>query len=174
MQVSVNVSARQAADPRLVRTIEGALSRYDIDASMLAIELTESILTIDETTTIQTLSALHDLGIAMAIDDFGTGQSSVAHLRALPIDIVKIDRDFIGRIDRSGEDYSVVAAMVQLAQALGKTVVAEGVETEQQLELLRDLGCDRAQGFLFSPAVFEINHHTDDHLWTDLVLDDRR
>ncbi len=174
MQVSVNVSARQVADPGLLRTIDDALDRHQVDASMLAIELTESILTSDVARTEETLTALHDRGITIAIDDFGTGHSSMSYLRTLPIDVVKIDRALVGGIDRSGEDYSVVAAMIQLAQALGKEVVAGGVETEQQLELLRDLGCSRAQGFLFSPAVFEIDYGTEDHLWTDLVLDDRR
>ncbi len=174
MPVSINISPRQVGDTTLLQTIDDAVRRHGIDPSLLTVELTESSLMNELGATLGTLHALRERGISIAIDDFGTGYSSLAYLRSLPIDMVKIDRTFVAGIDRSGDDYAIVAAIIRLAQALGKKVVAEGVETEQQLDLLTDLGCDLAQGFLFSPAVFELEHTGADQAWSRLVLDGRR
>jgi diguanylate cyclase (GGDEF)-like protein len=172
-QVSVNISGRQLADPMLIQTIEAALDRHNLPAEYFAIELTETALVAGVTTALETLRELHDRGVTIAIDDFGTGHS-LSYLKTLPVDLVKIDRAFVTGIDRSGDDYAIISAMIKLAQTMGKQVVAQGVETEQQLELLRDLGCDLAQGFLFSPAVFEIDHGSEGRPWTDLVIEARR
>ena len=172
-QVSVNISGRQLADPMLIQTIEAALDRHNQPAEYLAIELTETALVAVVTTALETLRELHDRGATIAIDDFGTGHS-LSYLKTLPVDLVKIDRAFVTGIDRSGDDYAIISAMIKLAQTMGKQVVAQGVETEQQLELLRDLSCDLAQGFLFSPAVFEIDHGSEGRPWTDLVIEARR
>ncbi len=174
MRVSVNVSARQLADPGFLEVVDAALGRHHVAPSLLAMELTENALMADPATAFETLHALHERGITIAVDDFGTGSSPLSYLRTVPIDVVKIDRTLVTGIDRAGDDYEVIAALIPLARAIGTKVVAEGVETEQQLELLRDLGCDLAQGFLFSPAVFDIDYGTDHQSWSDLVLDSRR
>ncbi len=174
VQVSVNVSARQLADPQLVAMVDAALARHGVDPALLAVELTEGVLAAGATLAGDTIAALHDRGVGIAIDDFGTGTSSLSYLRTLPIDVVKIDRAFVAGIDRSGDDYTVLAALVPLARVIGNRVVAEGVETEPQLELLRDLGCDLAQGFLFSPAVVEIDYGADQPGWSELILQSRR
>ncbi|MGI9624648.1 MAG: EAL domain-containing protein, partial [Acidimicrobiales bacterium] len=173
-RVSVNLSARQLADPALMHTIDAALSKYGLGPESLAVELTENVLSTDPVPKMEALDAFSDRGIEVAIDDFGIGYSSLSSLKVLPVDVVKIDRSFISGIGRSGDDYAVVATMIKLAQTLRKRVVAEGVETEEQLELLRDLGCDMAQGFLFSPAVFELDHGSTDTGWSALVLEGRR
>ena len=174
MPVSINISPRQLRDASLLQTIDDAVRRHDIDPSMLTVELTENMLVADPGAALATLHELRARGISIAIDDFGTGYSSLAYLKTLPVDTIKIDRTFVAGIDRSGDDYAITSAMIRLAQVLDKEVVAEGVETEQQLELLKDLGCDRAQGFLFSPAVFEPAHGTADQSWSRLVLESRR
>jgi EAL domain-containing protein (putative c-di-GMP-specific phosphodiesterase class I) len=102
------------------------------------------------------LDMMHDLkaiGIKIALDDFGTGQSSLSHLRKFPIDIVKIDRDFVREVPHNKDDVALVSAIIAMSHGLGKKVVAEGVETEAQLNFLRELGCDSIQGFLYSRPV---------------------
>lgn len=162
-RVSINVSPRQLAEGSLLRSLDAAMELHQIDASLLAIELTESAVMAHAGAALEALREIHERGISIAIDDFGTGRASISYLQNLPIDIIKIDRSFVARVDKSGADYELVAAMVKLAQVLGEQVVAEGVETEQQLELLRDLGCDLAQGYLFSPAVLDIAHGNLEH-----------
>lgn len=174
MRVSVNIAARQLDDPDLLTAIDRALERHGLAPELLAVEVSEAVVLTDSLATVETLHGLHARGVGVAIDDFGTGSSSLSFLKNLPVDTVKIDRDFVSGIDKSGDDYEIVSAMIKLVQTLGKRVVAEGVETEQQLELLKDLGCDWAQGFLFSPAVYDLEHGTEDRPWTELVLDSRR
>ncbi|MFV2038989.1 MAG: EAL domain-containing protein [Acidimicrobiales bacterium] len=173
-RVSVNISARQLSDGSLLRSIDAAIREHRIDASLLAVEVTESGVMSHAGTTRDTLRQINDRGISIAIDDFGTGHSSIAYLETLPIDIIKIDGSFVARVHKSGADYATVSALIQLAKVLGSQVVAEGVETEEQLELLRDLGCDLAQGFLFSPAVFDIAHGEQEHALTRLVAREPR
>ena len=162
LQVSVNLSPRQLNDPTLLRVIDDALEANGIAASSLAVEVAEDAIARDPVRAIAALRSLSDRGVSVNIDDFGTGFSSITHLRDIPIDSVKIDRALVADIGRSGTDYAVVAAVVQLAKAISGNVVAKGVETESQLELLRDLGCHLAQGFLFSPAVLEVGHGNTD------------
>jgi EAL domain-containing protein (putative c-di-GMP-specific phosphodiesterase class I) len=159
-EMSVNVSGRQLMDPDLVPTVDSVLRRPGRRLS-LCLEITESVLLASET-----LAVLHDLkslGVRLAVDDFGTGYSSLASLRKYPVDVVKIDRQFVAGIDSDGSARAVVKAIVDLTHALGLVSLAEGVETHAQLEVLRDLGCDVAQGYLLArPAPAE---ELVDRLW---------
>jgi EAL domain-containing protein (putative c-di-GMP-specific phosphodiesterase class I) len=116
----------------------------------LQIELTERVLMEASNSAMTGLRALRDLGIQIGLDDFGTGYSSLAYLRQFPLDFVKIDKSFIDDLERDPRERAIVAAIIVLAHALGLTVVAEGVETPGQRRALEDLGCDRAQGFLYA------------------------
>ncbi len=151
--VEVNLSARQIDDPEIVRTVEEILARTGLPPGHLTLEITESALIRDAAAALVVLSALKELGVLLAIDDFGTGYSSLSYLQRFPLDILKVDRMFVQELGmRSGGD-EIVSAVIQLAHALGLQVVAEGVETERQLDVLRSLECDFAQGFLFSRPV---------------------
>jgi diguanylate cyclase (GGDEF)-like protein len=151
--VEVNLSARQIDDPEIVGTVAEILARTGLPPEHLTLEITESALMRDAASALVVLSALKEIGVLLAIDDFGTGYSSLSYLQRFPLDIVKVDRMFVEELGmRTGGD-EIVSAVIQLAHALGLEVVAEGVETEQQLDVLRSLDCDFAQGFLFSRPV---------------------
>ena len=145
----MNLSARQVDDPQLVATVEGILATTGLPPEYLTLEITESALMRDAVSALAVLKALKSIGVALAIDDFGTGDSSLSYLQRFPLDILKVDKSFV---DELGGDQGteIVAAVINLAHALGLSVVAEGVETERQLETLRALRCDYAQGYLFS------------------------
>ncbi len=154
MTMAVNVSARQLRDQNIVARVLRALYETGLPREALTIELTESTLMDDPTEAPELLGQLKSLGIRVAIDDFGTGYSSLAYLRTFPVDIVKIDRAFIMDLDRRDTaDGTLVAAIVAMADALGVTTVAEGVETETQADHLIELGCIVAQGYLYSRPV---------------------
>ncbi|MFN8105120.1 MAG: EAL domain-containing protein [Acidimicrobiia bacterium] len=147
----VNVSARQLADNGFLDHVAAVLERSGLPASALVLELTESALITDPPAAGQRLSALtRDLGVRIALDDFGTGFSSLSHLVQFPIDIVKIDKSFVAGLDGDGAHSTIVEATIGLGHRLGLTVVAEGVETDEQARHLTDLGCDHAQGFLYA------------------------
>jgi diguanylate cyclase (GGDEF)-like protein/PAS domain S-box-containing protein len=148
--IEVNLSARQIDDARIVGTVEEILTRTGLPAEHLTLEITESALMTDASAALDVLSALKELGVLLAIDDFGTGYSSLSYLQRFPLDILKIDRSFVEELGVSSEGETIVAAVIRLAHALGLKVVAEGVETSSQLEILRSLQCDLAQGYLFS------------------------
>jgi diguanylate cyclase (GGDEF)-like protein len=151
--VEVNLSARQIDDPEIVATVAEILLRTGLPPEHLTLEITESALMRDAASALVVLSALKELGVLLAIDDFGTGYSSLSYLQRFPLDIVKVDRMFVEELGmRTGGD-EIVSAVIQLAHALDLEVVAEGVETEQQFDVLRSLDCDFAQGFLFSRPV---------------------
>jgi EAL domain-containing protein (putative c-di-GMP-specific phosphodiesterase class I) len=150
--LSVNVSARQL-ERDLVRTMHHVLNDTGADPRRICIELTESVLMDDVESAVSTLQALRALGIRLWVDDFGTGYSSLAYLRRLPIHGLKIDRSFIAGLGREAEDSAIAAGVVSLAHTLGLVALAEGVETVEQLELLKELGCDYAQGFHWSPPL---------------------
>lgn len=153
LHVSVNVSARQVIDDDLPQLIKELFERYPVQESQLVLEFTESIL-LDETETgAAVLRDLRKLGVRLALDDFGTGYSSLAYLRRLPFDALKLDRSFISGLADTLTDAQITAAVIEMARALEMTVVAEGVESGDQLECLRRLGCHFAQGFYFSPAM---------------------
>lgn len=147
--IAVNVSPSQLRDRRFAARVADQLRTYGVQPSMLTIELTEDALMLHSGTGLSTLDALTGQGLRISIDDFGTGYSSLAYLRSMPIQEVKIDRTFIHRLAEHPDDRAIAAAIVSLAFTLGLDVVAEGVETEQQLDALIGLGCTTAQGFLF-------------------------
>ncbi|MDQ2728634.1 MAG: PAS domain S-box protein [Actinomycetota bacterium] len=150
--MSVNLSARQLASPRLVDQVRSALDDHHLEPDRLCLELTESVLIDAGASTRRGIDDLKGLGITLAIDDFGTGWSSLAYLRRFPIDIIKIDRTFVSGLGRDNDDTEVVRAVIGLGHALRLTTIAEGVETQSQAELLLELGCDQAQGYLYGQA----------------------
>ena len=147
LEIAVNVSMRNLRDAHFVNTIRRQIARHDLDPARLCLEITESVVMADADHTLVVLRHLREIGVRIAIDDFGTGYSSLGYLRRLPIDTLKIDRGFVAGLSEGGQSESIVRATIELAHALGLLVVAEGVETDEQLNRLRDLGCDRAQGF---------------------------
>jgi diguanylate cyclase (GGDEF)-like protein len=148
--VSVNLSARELADPELLSFVRAALAESGIDPSTLRLELTESTL-LEETETPEVgLEGLTDLGVRLILDDFGTGFSSLGYLKRLPLSGIKLDRAFVENLTEDGEDAAIVRAVTDMASALGLEVCAEGVETAEQLAVVRELGCTHAQGFHFS------------------------
>ena len=153
LTVTVNLSARQLSQRDLVRAIVQILDETGADPSRLGLEITESVIMEDVDVGIAVLGALRDLGLRLWVDDFGTGYSSLAYLRRLPLDGLKIDRSFVAGLGKEAEDSAIVAGIVSLAHTLGLSAVAEGVETAEQMLLLRELGCDFAQGHHWSPAV---------------------
>ncbi len=155
LTMSVNVSIRQFAKPGLVEHISDMLDQNGLSPSCLKIEITESVIMQDTTHIVGELTRLRALGVKIAIDDFGTGYSSLSYLRSMPIDHLKIDRSFISGSQESQENDQIVQSIISLAKSLGLTVIAEGVETRNQLEKLRALDCDNAQGFMFSRPVDE-------------------
>ncbi len=148
--VSVNLSARQLAEPGLVGTVASAIADSGIDPTMLELEITESTLMRDPTLATTILHALRALGVRLSIDDFGIGHSSLGYLKTLPVDSIKVDRSFTANVAVDHHDQAIVGAVVGLGHALGLTVVGEGVETVEQLDCLVELGCDVGQGFYFA------------------------
>lgn len=153
LYIAVNVSGRQIKRGVLLQQVEQALALTNADPARLQIELTEHTLVENIGSNLEVLGALRSRGMTIAVDDFGTGQSSLAYLKRLPIDKFKIDRSFVRELPHEAGDVAIVTAVVSMARALGLQVVAEGVESEAQRDLLRRLGCDHAQGFLFSRPV---------------------
>jgi diguanylate cyclase (GGDEF)-like protein/PAS domain S-box-containing protein len=151
--IAVNVSALQLAAPSALDSVLQVLRRWRWAPERLLLELTESVLVGEDGEASPILEGLRTLGVQLAIDDFGTGYSSLSYLHRYPIDHVKLDRSFVTPIDEHGEGSAIARAVINMAHALGISVTAEGVETEAQLRGLRALGCDRAQGFLFSPPL---------------------
>jgi predicted signal transduction protein with EAL and GGDEF domain len=152
-RVHVNLSARQltAANlPVLVRTV---LEATGLEPQRLCLEITESVLMEDAPAVIDALRRLKAVGVLLAIDDFGTGYSSLSYLRRFPVDVLKVDQSFVDGLGPDSDDSAIVAAIVNLAAILDLRAVAEGVETPEQLALLRELGCSAAQGYLFAPPV---------------------
>jgi diguanylate cyclase (GGDEF)-like protein/PAS domain S-box-containing protein len=151
--MAVNLSPRQFRDPNLVSFIENVLHQFELPAYSLELEITEGVLMSGHTYIDDALNALNDLGVNLAMDDFGTGYSSLSYLRSYPFDVIKIDREFINDLTQDPRDRELVSAAITMAQGLGLKVVAEGVETEAQLEYLSAWGCDYGQGYLFSKPV---------------------
>jgi diguanylate cyclase (GGDEF)-like protein len=150
LRMSVNVSVRQFQHPDLVGDVAEALQRSGLDATLLTLEITESLFAQDIEETTRKIGLLKGQGIRLALDDFGTGYSSLSYLRRFPIDTLKIDKSFIDGVTTSAEGHAVVAAITQLGETLHLEVVAEGLETAEQVETLRALGCPLGQGYHFS------------------------
>jgi EAL domain-containing protein (putative c-di-GMP-specific phosphodiesterase class I) len=148
--VSVNLSVKQFNDPGLVQKIARLLEESELAPRSLKLEITETAFTDNMEAAVEVLKQLRGLGVQLSIDDFGTGYSSLSYLQHFPIDTLKIDRSFVTQMMEKEENIQIVRTIVSLAQNLGMDVVAEGVETEEQLVLLRQLDCENGQGFLFS------------------------
>ncbi|MFL6717899.1 MAG: putative bifunctional diguanylate cyclase/phosphodiesterase [Burkholderiaceae bacterium] len=153
MRVAVNLSARQFGHSELLASIEAALAEAGIAPRFLEIELTESLIMKDVDQAIHILNDLKRLGVTLSIDDFGTGYSSLAYLKRFPLDILKIDRSFVADVSDDPDDAAIVASIISLAHNLRLKVIAEGVETGEQLAYLRRQGCDQMQGYYFSRPV---------------------
>jgi EAL domain-containing protein (putative c-di-GMP-specific phosphodiesterase class I) len=153
VRIAVNLSAKQFHDADLVDVVRSALADARLQPSYIELELTESALMSNPEESVRTLESLSAMGVHISIDDFGTGYSSLSYLRRFPLDKLKIDRSFIRDLLTSPDDACIVRAIISLAHSLRLRVVAEGVETHQQFEFLRELGCDQYQGFFCSPAV---------------------
>ena len=153
LRIAVNVAAAQFRSGNLVETIRRALADAQFEPRLLEVELTESAVMSDPEESIKTLEKLSEMGVLVSVDDFGTGYSSMSYLRRFPIDHLKIDRSFLSEITARSDDASIVGAIVSLAHNLRLKVIAEGVETTAQLDLLKTLGCDQYQGYQFSPPV---------------------
>jgi diguanylate cyclase (GGDEF)-like protein len=150
LQLSVNLSAHQLREANFAEAVEEVLEETGLEPRLLQIELTESGVIAQDAATVEQLRRLKELGVSIAIDDFGTGYSALGYLRRFPVDVIKIDRSFVGAIPACPDDAAFVAAVIAMARRLRLTVVAEGVETAEQLSFLRENACDLAQGFLFS------------------------
>ena len=150
LQVSVNVSPHQIKGSLTRDLLVSVIEKTKINPSNLTLEITESLVMDDMEHAIQWMQEMHDFGVRISMDDFGTGYSSLSYLKQLPIDVLKIDREFVSGITNSHDDDLMISAIVAMAKGLGLLIVAEGVETEQQLSFLKELECDYIQGYLFS------------------------
>lgn len=151
--ISVNVSNQQFNSDALLVTLEQALQASGIDPGLLELELTETIVMENAHLAVDLTRSLKKMGIALSIDDFGTGYSSMSHLKRLAVDKLKIDRSFVNDLGQNPEDEAIIKAITALAHSMRLDVIVEGVETEEQMALLGQFGCDEAQGFLFSKAI---------------------
>ena len=152
--VSVNVSARQFADKELVRHVKAALEKTGLEPKYLELELTESMVMQDHHRALATMQELEAIGVRLSIDDFGTGYSRLSALKTFPLARLKIDQSFVKGLASDTHDRAIAAAIISLAQKLKLRVVAEGVETDQQIQFLLENGCDEVQGFHFSQALY--------------------
>jgi EAL domain-containing protein (putative c-di-GMP-specific phosphodiesterase class I) len=143
----VNFSVKQFQEPDLVRKLERILREIALDPSCLELEITESVVMHDTEYAAGLLRGLKELGVKLAVDDFGTGYSSLALLRRFPFDELKIDKEFVDGLGHNEQDTFIVQLVIDLAHALGMELIAEGVETGEQLARLRKMGCDQAQGY---------------------------
>lgn len=150
LRVSVNISARQFAKEGLVADIARILADTGLEPGLLEVEMTESLLMLHTDASVAVLSALKGLGVHISVDDFGTAYSSLSYLKRFPVDILKIDQSFVRDITTDPDDAAIVRAIIALAHSLRLGTIAEGVETEAQLEYLRTRGCDEIQGYLLS------------------------
>jgi diguanylate cyclase len=153
LRIAVNVSATQFRRGNLLAAIRSALEQADLDPSFLELELTESAVMTNPEESTAILEELSRMGVMVSVDDFGTGYSSMSYLRRFPIDKLKIDRGFVKDLMTRADDASIVQAIISLAHSLRLKVVAEGVETLEQLASLKSMGCDQYQGFHFSPPL---------------------
>jgi len=152
-RIAINVTARDLASPAFVARVASDLQRAGLEGTDLALEVTEHTLMQTSHSALSALAELRTIGVHIGLDDFGTGFSALSYLQAFPLDFLKIDRSFVERIATDSGSAAITSAVIELAHALGLMAVAEGVETPEQLAMLRSFGCERAQGFLFSAAL---------------------
>jgi EAL domain-containing protein (putative c-di-GMP-specific phosphodiesterase class I) len=148
--VSVNISGKHLAGDQLLEDVERALKAAKLPAECLKLEITESTAMENAEHTVSILKQLKTIGVKLSIDDFGTGYSSLSHLHSLPFDTLKIDRSFVNAVGKHGENSEILQTIISLAKNLKMKVIAEGIETESQLAVLRNLGCDYGQGYLLA------------------------
>jgi len=153
IKISINLSARQFQDSSLILFIESMLKKYNVNPSQIEFEITETISMSNMNSTLRILSELKKLGVSIAIDDFGTGHSSLAYLKKFPIDTLKIDKSFVMEILNNEEDKVIVQTIISMAHSLGMEVVAEGVETIDHVEMLKNMDCNLLQGYYYSKAI---------------------
>jgi EAL domain-containing protein (putative c-di-GMP-specific phosphodiesterase class I) len=153
LRVAINISGRHLQHADLVADVRNALETSGLEPENLVIELTESTIMHNTEVNLERFRELKALGVRLAIDDFGMGYSSLSYLHRFPIDILKIDRSFVGRLTEKGDGPELARAVVMLGETLGLETVAEGVEHEEQVEKLLELGCVAAQGFLFARSM---------------------
>jgi EAL domain-containing protein (putative c-di-GMP-specific phosphodiesterase class I) len=153
LTMSVNLSPRQFRQKNLVEMIAGVLEKTGLDASLLELEITEGMIMHRPDQAVGVLERLHQLGVRLSVDDFGTGYSSLSYLKKFPVQKLKIDRSFVNDLTTDGDDGSIVTAIIAMAKSLKLEVIAEGVETREQLAFLARLQCDKYQGYLFSKPI---------------------
>jgi diguanylate cyclase (GGDEF)-like protein len=153
VSISVNLSTLQFRNRNLVDEVEQALQQSGLNPARLELEITESLLLADGPATLAVLHDLRKLGVRVAMDDFGTGYSSLAYLRSFPFDKIKIDQSFVKELSSKEDSRAIVGAVIGLGRSLGMATIAEGIETEDQLQVVRDQGCTEVQGFLLSPPL---------------------
>ena len=151
--IAVNLSPFQFQQQNVVHRIASILQETGLESQYLTLEITESMAMQQVESAIHKLQALKEMGIKVSIDDFGTGYSSLSYLKKFPIDSLKIDQSFIREIVQNPEDATIVRAIIVMARSLKRQIIAEGVETEEQMNLLRELGCTKMQGYLFSKPI---------------------
>jgi EAL domain-containing protein (putative c-di-GMP-specific phosphodiesterase class I) len=151
--LAINVSARQFRQPEFVAQVQAALQRHTVDPKLLKLELTESLLLENIEEIIKTMSALKEIGLRLSLDDFGTGYSSLQYLKRLPLDQLKIDQSFVRDLATDSSDKAIVRTIIAMARSLNLDVIAEGVETDEQQQLLLNKGCTHYQGYLFGKPV---------------------
>ncbi|WP_243463071.1 putative bifunctional diguanylate cyclase/phosphodiesterase [Mesobacillus boroniphilus] len=149
IRIAINISPKQFMQLDLVRVIKSSMEKYNIEPSLLEIEITEGAMQ-DTKETILILKRLKDLGIKISVDDFGTGYSSLSYLKQFPIDVLKIDQSFIRDIKYNGKDAAIITTIIHLGNSLGMEVIAEGVEEQSQVDFLTNADCEKAQGFFFA------------------------
>jgi EAL domain-containing protein (putative c-di-GMP-specific phosphodiesterase class I) len=148
--MSVNLSSRQLVRDAIADEVAAAVDDSGIRASWLVLEVTETVLMADPIVAARALGNIRDLGVRVALDDFGSGYSSLSHLRRFPIDIVKIDKSFVDDVTNGGTESAIARGIIQLGRAMRIQTVAEGIEADDQAEVLRSLGCELGQGFFFA------------------------
>ena len=153
LRIAINISSKHFVQQEIPTKITEILQSYNLSSTLIELELTESVLAEQNNETLDVLRQVKELGMTISVDDFGTGYSSMVYLKTFPIDIVKIDRFFIKDILTSSQDAAIIKAIVAMAHSMEMKVIAEGIEEKEQFDLLRKMGCDYGQGFLFSPAV---------------------
>src|SRR5882724_4319825 len=153
LSLSVNLSSRQVSQPDLIERIKGVLDESGIDPHCLKLEITESVVMENAEAATLMFKQLRGLGVQLSIDDFGTGYSSLSYLHRFPVNYLKIDQSFVGRMTEANDNAEIVRTIVTLARNLGLEVVAEGIETQSQNRQLKALGCDYGQGYLFSRPI---------------------
>jgi EAL domain-containing protein (putative c-di-GMP-specific phosphodiesterase class I) len=150
VRVAVNLSPVQFKTPGLCGTVMNALARSGLAGDRLQLEITESVLLLNSESTLTTLHQLRALGVCISMDDFGTGYSSLSYLRSFPFDNIKIDRSFVHDLSSNKESRAIIRAVVELGSSLGMSTTAEGIETREELDYMKRIGCTEAQGYLFS------------------------